>query len=65
MASAPSCIMRAASAGVAMPPAEKLGTGSLPALRNHADQFVGSLVLLGGGVELLLGEHGEAAHLAS
>ena len=29
-ASAPSCIMRAASAGVAMPPAEKLGTGSLP-----------------------------------
>ena len=30
MASAPSCIMRAASAGVAMPPAEKLGTGSLP-----------------------------------
>jgi len=30
MASAPSCIIRAASAGVAMPPAEKLGTGSLP-----------------------------------
>ena len=30
MASAPSCIISAASAGVAMPPAEKLGTGSLP-----------------------------------
>jgi len=30
--SAPSCIIRAASAGVAMPPAEKLGTGSEPVL---------------------------------
>ena len=30
--SAPSCIINAASAGVAMPPALKLGTGSLPAL---------------------------------
>ena len=30
-ASAPSCIMRAASAGVAMPPAQNSGTGSLPA----------------------------------
>src|SRR5216117_2939616 len=30
-ASAPSCIISAASAGVAMPPAEKFGTGSLPA----------------------------------
>ena len=30
IASAPSCIISAASAGVAMPPAEKLGTGSLP-----------------------------------
>src|SRR5437763_49109 len=29
--SAPSCIISAASAGVAMPPAEKLTTGSLPA----------------------------------
>src|SRR5258707_1218274 len=28
--SAPSCIISAASAGVAMPPAEKLTTGSLP-----------------------------------
>ena len=30
--SAPSCIIRDASAGVAMPPAAKLGTGSLPSL---------------------------------
>ena len=29
-ASAPSCIISAASAGVAMPPAENSGTGSLP-----------------------------------
>src|SRR5439155_23256524 len=29
-ASAPSCIISAASAGVAIPPAEKFGTGSLP-----------------------------------
>ena len=35
-ASAPSCIISAASAGVAMPPAEKFGTGSLPALRDPA-----------------------------
>ena len=64
MASAPSCIMRAASAGVAMPPAEKLGTGSLPDCGDHADQFVGGLVVLGGGVEFLLAEDGEGAHLA-
>ena len=31
-ASAPNCITSEASAGVAMPPAEKFGTGSLPAL---------------------------------
>ena len=30
IASAPSCIISEASAGVAMPPAEKFGTGSLP-----------------------------------
>ena len=29
-ASAPSCMTRSASAGVAMPPAEKFGTGSFP-----------------------------------
>ena len=31
-ASAPSCIISAASAGVAMPPAEKFGTGRCPLL---------------------------------
>ena len=30
LASAPSCIINAASAGVAIPPAAKLGTGSFP-----------------------------------
>src|SRR5207249_4262501 len=34
-ASAPSCIISAAAAGVAMPPAEKFGTGSLPAFAAH------------------------------
>ena len=33
LASAPSCIISAASAGVAMPPAEKLGTGRRPCRR--------------------------------
>ena len=47
-----------------MPPAEKFGTGSLPALGDHANEFIRRLVLLGGGVEFLLGEHGERAHFA-
>ena len=38
--SAPSCIMSAASAGVAMPPAEKLTTGSLPFSATQRDQLV-------------------------
>ena len=33
--SQPSCIMSAASAGVAMPPAEKFTTGSLPFSATH------------------------------
>ena len=49
---APSCIMRAASAGVAMPPAEKLGTGSWPVLATICDELVGGAEFLGGGVEL-------------
>ena len=40
--SAPSCIMRAASAGVAMPPAEKLTTGSLPFLATQATSSYGA-----------------------
>ena len=47
-----------------MPPAEKFGTGSLPVRGDHADQFVGGLVFLGRGVEFLLAEDGEGAHLA-
>ena len=37
-ASAPSCMARAASAGVAMPPAQNSGTGSLPGLGDLLDQ---------------------------
>src|SRR2546430_161504 len=61
-ASAPSCIMSAASAGVAIPPAEKLGTGSLPVhatrledlgLDEVADPRVGHLVNRDGLLDLL------------
>ena len=45
-----------------MPPAEKFGTGQLAGLRDHADQLIGRLVLLGRGVELLLGEHRQRLH---
>src|SRR6267142_1922178 len=41
-ASAPSCIMSAASAGVAMPPAEKFGTGSLPAFATQRTRSYGA-----------------------
>ena len=47
-----------------MPPAEKLGTGSLPELGDHADEFVGRAVLLGGVVEFLVAEDGEGLDLA-
>ena len=43
-AKAPSCIIRAASAGVAMPPAEKFGTGSLPVCASESFvEFAGYL----------------------
>jgi hypothetical protein len=41
--SAPSCIMSAASAGVAMPPAEKLTTGSLPFSATQRTSAYGAL----------------------
>ena len=41
-ASAPSCIMSAASAGVAMPPAEKFTTGSLPFWATHLTSSCGA-----------------------
>ena len=62
-ASAPSCMTSDASAGVAMPPAEKFGTGQLPFLGDHADQFVGRLVLFRFGIQLFFAEHGEDLHL--
>jgi hypothetical protein len=47
-----------------MPPAEKLGTGSLPALGDHADEFVGRAVNLGGVIEFFVVEHGKGFDLA-
>src|SRR5450432_1238011 len=41
-ASAPSCITSAASAGVAIPPAEKFGTGSLPLAATHSTSSSGA-----------------------
>ena len=61
-ASAPSCMTRLASAGVAMPPAEKFGTGSFPAFATMLDQFVGGAVLFGFGVEFFFAEHREDLH---
>ena len=42
MASAPSCIIRAASAGVATPPAAKLGTGRRPSRATHRSSSYGA-----------------------
>ena len=44
-----------------MPPAEKLGTGSLPVLATMRTELVWGLVLLGGIVELVVGEDGEGS----
>ncbi len=52
-ASAPSCIISAASAGVAMPPAAKFGTGQLALSRHEPDELVGRAELLGLGHQLL------------
>ena len=52
--SAPSCIASAASAGVAMPPATKLTTGSLPLRGDLPDQLVRRLQLLGRDEQLVL-----------
>ena len=46
--SAPSCIISAASAGVAIPPAQNSGTGSRPASATVADDLERGLVLFGG-----------------
>ena len=46
-----------------MPPAEKFGTGSFPALATILHQFVRRLVLFGFGVEFFFAQHGEDPHL--
>ena len=58
--SAPSCIIIAASAGVAMPPAVNSTTGSLPARGDLGDQVVRRLQLLGGDVQLVRRQRGAA-----
>ncbi len=62
-ASAPSLQTSAASAGVAMPPAEKFGTGSLPCGVDVLHQFERRLQLLRLGHQLFAAEHGELLHL--
>ena len=61
--SAPSCITSAASAGVLMPPATKLTTGSLPSAATCLHQLVRRLQLLGGDEQLVLAHALEAADL--
>ena len=59
--SAPSCIISAASAGVAMPPAQNSTTGSLPSRGDLAHEVERRLVLLGGGGQLGVVHHGQRA----
>ena len=63
-ASAPSCITSDASAGVAMPPAQNSGTGSLPSLGDAADEVERRAVLLGRRHELHLAQRAQALDLA-
>ena len=51
--SAPSCIISAASAGVAIPPAQNSGTGSRPRSATSRDDLERRPELLGGAGELL------------
>ena len=62
--SAPSCIISAASAGVAIPPAQNSTTGSSAAVRDLAHEVDRRLVLLGGGGQLRIVHHAEALDLA-
>src|SRR5262249_14784492 len=57
--SAPSCIIIAASAGVAMPPAVNSTTGSLAPPRHLGGRVVGGLQLLRRGEQLLGGQAGQ------
>ena len=62
VASAPSCMTRAASAGVAMPPAAKLGTGSFPFSANARARALGDTAglvkfIADAKTDLILGVH--------
>ena len=61
--SEPSCITSAASAGVAMPPATKFTTGSLPSAATCLTSSYGRLQLLGRDEQLVLAHALEAADL--
>ena len=61
--SAPSCIIIAASAGVATPPAVNSTTGSLPVSAISRDQLVGRLQVLGRDVQLVLGHRTQRVDL--
>ena len=63
--SAPSCIIIAASAGVAMPPAVNSTTGSLPVAAISLTSSYGCLQFLGRDVELVLGQGGEPGDLGA
>ena len=63
--SAPSCIIIAASAGVAMPPAVNSTTGSLPARAISLHQLVRGAQLLGGGEQLGVLEGAESPDVAA
>ena len=54
--SAPSCMQSAASAGVAIPPAVNVTTGSRPFSATHLTSSYGACELLRLGEELLLGQ---------
>ena len=61
--SAPSCMTSAASAGVLIPPATKLTTGSFPVRGDILDQLVRRAELLGRHEQLVLAQSLEAADL--
>ena len=62
--SAPSCMQRDASAGVAMPPAVNVTTGSRPFSATQRIELVRRAVLLRGGVQLVLAQRLERADRA-
>ena len=61
--STPSCIIKRASAGVAMPPAAKLTTGRRARPGDLDDQIVGRAQVLGLGHQLFFAQRGQLADL--